>query len=237
VDFSGLLGGDRTKPWLSRRGGQALAGTAARGAARARRVAPDPEVRVTTRTEGAAARCPVAVVTGPGQVHAGPAHPVLVGVDGSPEANAALEYAADLAVGCGAPLTVVTVRCCSATDAWVLAYGGADFEAEEDGEAAAAVNAEAVEEVREAHPGLEVRPRVVAGTPGEVLADLAGDHALVVVGSRGHGGFRGPLLGSLSHTVIHHASRPVIVVRPVPDREQAPVAGAAAPVTIVAGGG
>jgi nucleotide-binding universal stress UspA family protein len=160
------------------------------------------------------ARCPVTVVSGTGVVMPGPEHPILVGVDGSPEARAALEYAATLASGRSAPLTVATVWRCTVADAWVTAYGSADFDAsEEAGATAAEVNAEAVDEVRDSFPDLEVRSLVVVGVPGHVLADLGRSHALVVVGSRGRGGFGGLLLGSVSHAVIHQASCPVIVVR------------------------
>ena len=168
------------------------------------------------------ARCPVTVVAGDGHVMAGPGHPVLVGVDGSPSAGAALHYAADLAAGLGAPLTVATAWRWTAAEAWTLGYGAVDHDVTaEVGHLAAGVNAAAVADVRERHPGLEVRSKVVVGVPGHVLADLGRNHALIVVGSRGHGGFGGLLLGSVSHAVIHQATCPVVVVRPVADRAAA----------------
>lgn len=163
------------------------------------------------------ARCPVAVV--PGHAVPGSGGPVLVGVDGSAEAAAALHYAADLAAGLRAPLTVATVWRCTPAEAWALAYGGSDAGVTEEAPGLARhVNAAAVDCVRSAHPGLEVRPVVRVGVPGHVIADLGRDHALVVVGSRGHGGFAGLLLGSVSHAVIHQSRSPVVVVRPVAEK-------------------
>ena len=52
------------------------------------------------------------------------------------------------------------------------------------------------------------------GHPGKWLVDLSDEVDLLVVGSRGHGGFRGLLLGSVSTYVVHHADCPVVVIRP-----------------------
>ncbi len=56
--------------------------------------------------------------------------------------------------------------------------------------------------------------RVVSeGSPGDVLVDAAADADLVVVGSRGRGGIKSALLGSVSSHVAHHAPCPVVIVR------------------------
>jgi nucleotide-binding universal stress UspA family protein len=162
------------------------------------------------------ARCPVAVVTGPGYIEPDPEHAVLVGVDGSPESRAALHYAAELAAGRLAPLTVATAFHGSAAEAWVTAYGSADFDVSGDArDLAVEVNADAVADARRSHPALDVRPRIAMGDPAEVLTDLARGHAITVVGSRGRGLFRALLLGSVSRAVIQTSPCPVVVVRPV----------------------
>jgi nucleotide-binding universal stress UspA family protein len=72
--------------------------------------------------------------------------------------------------------------------------------------------AEARNATHESAP-VEIRPRVVEGNPAQALLDTAKDADLLVVGSRGHGGFTEALLGSVSQHVVHHAPCPVVVVR------------------------
>lgn len=62
--------------------------------------------------------------------------------------------------------------------------------------------------------GLETTPVVAVGHTAKVLCDVAEDADLLVVGSRGYGGFRGLLVGSVTHQVVAHAPCPVLVVVP-----------------------
>jgi nucleotide-binding universal stress UspA family protein len=62
--------------------------------------------------------------------------------------------------------------------------------------------------------GVEIEGQVVEDHPANALVDASGAEDLLVVGSRGHGGFTGMLLGSVSQSVVHHARCPVVIVRP-----------------------
>jgi nucleotide-binding universal stress UspA family protein len=79
--------------------------------------------------------------------------------------------------------------------------------------AAAARHTQSVVLGRVAHDGVEVTTDVVQGSGAAVLVEASERADLVVVGSRGHGGFTGLLLGSVSTQVVHHAACSVMVVR------------------------
>ncbi|WP_037604296.1 universal stress protein [Streptacidiphilus rugosus] len=73
--------------------------------------------------------------------------------------------------------------------------------------------AEAVEEVTGPGPQPRVRQRVLQGSATQVLLDAAEDAALLVVGSRGYGGFKGIMLGSVSQHLAQYAHCSVLIVR------------------------
>ncbi|WP_323101672.1 universal stress protein [Intrasporangium sp. YIM S08009] len=171
------------------------------------------------------AHCPVVVVRGDETVHAGPGHPVVVGVDESEAAARALDAAATLAAAAEAPLHVVVVDDVPSAAMWAADPApGAAFPVpaswvrdvtEETHTASAGVAGALADRVRTAHPGLSVVESVLDGPPGVTVAEHARrvGAGLVVVGSRGRGGFRGMLLGSVSHRVVHDAPCPVMVIR------------------------
>lgn len=142
---------------------------------------------------------------------------ILVGVDASPPSVQALERAADEARLRGATLEVVHAfnPPDQSTAFPVLPEKGADkrdleAEREKANDKLGAWLAESAVDLA----GLEVEWCVLANNrPTEVLIDRSRDADLVVVGSRGRGGFRGLLLGSTSDQVVRHAKCPVLVVR------------------------
>lgn len=137
---------------------------------------------------------------------------VMVGVDGSPASRSALRWAAAVAEATGSPLRVVS--------AWaypsgaVLAVGALDLPD------AAEADAEVERRLRTVVDEVSVPPthglslRALRGSPAEALLRAVDDQVrMLVVGSRGLGGFRGLLLGSVSRQLCEHAPRPVTVVR------------------------
>lgn len=163
----------------------------------------------------ARAPCPVVVVRG-NPAAPGPDRPVLVGVDGSAGARSALRYAADRAAAVRAPLIVAS--CFHPASIWAEANyysteapGAPDFD-QRAREAAGQVVADNARLAVQWHPGLEVRELLLSGTADRELVTAAASCGLLVVGTRGHGGFVGLLLGSVSHGVIRSAPCPVCVV-------------------------
>lgn len=160
-----------------------------------------------------AAHSPVPVlVVPPGSPRDG-GGPVVAGVDGSAHSKAAVRAAAREAVARGVPLDLVTAFSVPA-DLLVgpLVPPPDEVRAQVRDRARQVVEA-AVRWAREAEEEVEVRPSVVEGLPVDVLAQVAGSGASVVaVGSRGYGRVVGPVLGSVSQSVLHHARWPVLVV-------------------------
>jgi nucleotide-binding universal stress UspA family protein len=163
------------------------------------------------------ARCPVVVVRGEDVVVAGADRPVVVGVDGSPSAGAALEAAIGRATETGAPLRIVCAWRPTAPGDWEreywLAVGPGTDPDETARDAAERVAADAAAAVRRLAPDLTVETSVQGGDAAAVILDAAGDAGLVVVGARGRGSLASLLLGSVSHGVVHRARCPVMIVR------------------------
>lgn len=128
---------------------------------------------------------------------------VVVGVDGSETAGHAVRFAFEEATRRRVGLTAV--------------YGGEGDLPAADADAAHAAGvrllADALAECRERHPEVDVTEHVLPGPPAQALIDAGEGALLVVVGSRGRGGFRGLLLGSVSQALLHHAPGPVAIVR------------------------
>ena len=135
---------------------------------------------------------------------------VVVGVDGSPVSERALAFAFDEAALRGAPLVAVHTWLDLVADPVVgLLTDWAAVEAEEQ-----VVLGERLAGWARKHPDVPVRRVVRRDGPTHALLTEAEGAQLVVVGSRGRGGFAGLLLGSVSHAVLHRSPCPVAVVRP-----------------------
>ena len=140
--------------------------------------------------------------------------PVVVGVDGSAVSAAVLQWAVDEALERRSPLCVVHALDQPHSAAFVRAnpvFVGEERRAAEE------VLDTAVERARSIAPDLDVRSVLEVGPPAVVLLRQAAAAALVVLGSRGRGGFSCLLLGSTSLHVATHAPGDVVVLRPPPD--------------------
>lgn len=157
------------------------------------------------------ARCPTVVVpVREGPDVEGPVRRIVVGVDGSDTARIALERAVAEAEAWGARLTAV----CGvpmATTAGLPGWRPASVDREA---LLAEVTAGLDRAVRDVTTGraVDVRRHALDGSAAALLTEFSAAVDLVVVGTRGRGGFAGLRLGSTSRTLLHHAVCPVMVV-------------------------
>ncbi|AVZ39446.1 MULTISPECIES: universal stress protein [unclassified Dietzia] len=136
------------------------------------------------------------------------AKPVVVGVDGGPDSLKALAWAADYASTVGAPvIALAAVETPAVVGPYAMA-GWVDPEVLED--RARTMLADSVRDTL--GDEAQVEQTVIRGHPAEAIVTASQDARLVVVGSRGWGGFRGLLMGSVSQHVVSHAHSPVVVL-------------------------
>jgi len=140
---------------------------------------------------------------------------IVVGVDGSPSARAALAWAVEEAERRNSRVVAIHV----AARPWAAGVAASPYGAYLVAEAQQQIEDEArkllAQEVAHARGQAEVdiEQRLAEGPVAATLLDAAAAADLLVVGSRGHGGFAGLLLGSVGHACAHHASCPVVIVR------------------------
>lgn len=135
---------------------------------------------------------------------------IVVGVDGSESSVEALRYAAPLAEVLNVPVeAVITWTYPPFTPANLLA----EWHPEQDAEQ---ILADAIIEAFGEQPPSELTRTVLQGPPAATLIDLSETSGMLVVGSRGHGGFVGLLLGSVSAACAEHAHCPVLIVHGSP---------------------
>lgn len=160
--------------------------------------------------------CPVAVAPRGYRDHVHPVKLIGVGFDQGAPARVAAELAAELAAESGGELRVQsTIRIPVAfTPGYAYSYDWPQL-AEEDRKAAKRTLAEFVASI-----DVPATTTITDGVPGEELERLSLDVDLLVIGSRGWGGFRRVMLGSTGDRLVHHASCPVIVA-PAPAEDRA----------------
>jgi nucleotide-binding universal stress UspA family protein len=136
-------------------------------------------------------------------------HRIVVGVDGSASSKAALRWAIRQAHLTGAVVEAVT--------AWehpnVYGYRAPLIDSVNFEELATKAAKDAVAEATQGNEAGSIVHRIVAGNAAAALLKESADADLLVVGSRGHGGFVEALLGSTGQHCVHHATCPVVVIR------------------------
>lgn len=162
-----------------------------------------------SRQVAAHAKCPTVVV----RPRAEQAEGIVVGVDGSPHSLKALRWAFEQASFEAQPLRVLHTWEIPPTwsmvevpsyepEVLIRDYGNTELRK----------TSEALAGFREDYPDVTVRQEVMKGSPVKALVKASENATLLVVGSRGLGGFKGLLLGSVSHAVVHKATCTVAVV-------------------------
>ncbi|MCU7820771.1 universal stress protein [Kitasatospora sp. DSM 101779] len=132
---------------------------------------------------------------------------VLTGIDGSPQSEAAALWAAEEAERRGAALEVLHVR------PWLAPEDTGRARHEDLRPAALAALAELADRIRQLHPELPVEARTVGADPVDGLVAAAKGKDVVVLGSRGLGGFAGLLVGSVGLAVAARVEVPLVLVR------------------------
>ncbi|MFZ4372013.1 MAG: universal stress protein [Mycobacterium sp.] len=152
--------------------------------------------------------CPVAVIHDEDPLIPHPSMaPVVLGVDGSPASERAVEIAFDEASFRGVDLVAVHAW----SDTGIFEFPGVDWSVLQSG--AEETLSERLAGWQERYPDVLVRRVVVADRPAHQLLEQAESAQLLVIGSHGRGGFAGMVLGSVSTAVVNAARMPVIVAR------------------------
>jgi nucleotide-binding universal stress UspA family protein len=139
---------------------------------------------------------------------------IIVGVDGSGHSQLALEWAMKEAALRHAPVTVLTVRQAVRDNLGLVANDAGDPELIEKARLVAQAETDKVlAALGESRPE-SVTVKAVKGFPVEELINAGKDADMIVLGSRGAGGFDRLTMGSVSSQVSHHATCPVVIVRP-----------------------
>ncbi|WP_432877296.1 universal stress protein [Kribbella sp. CA-245084] len=164
-------------------------------------------VQVTTHAE-----CPVVVVPRDGEPQPHDGQTVLVGVDGSEASAKAIEFAFDQAESRHAQVVALHVW----TSPFLTYADGASmlqFDEKQIQDEARLLVAESVSGAAADHPDVKWTTELVTGSAAQALVRRSESADLLVVGTRGRGGFTGLLLGSVSQSVLHHTHCPIAIAR------------------------
>ncbi|NUR72549.1 MAG: universal stress protein [Hamadaea sp.] len=151
--------------------------------------------------------CPVLVVRG----QTDPVAPVLLAADGSPAGDAAVGFAFEAAELRKVPLWVLHAwwnpTAEASTEMQPLIFDESVARENEE-----RIIANALAGWRPKFPGVDVRTQIVHGRVRRTIVEATEQAQLAVLGSRGFGGFKGMLLGSVSQAALYHSSCPVVIV-------------------------
>lgn len=164
-------------------------------------------VQVTTHTH-----CPAVVIPHEPRMQTHQAPSVIVGVDGSKDSAKAIEFAFDQAEALHGRVVAVHAW----TSPFLTYADGASmlqFDEDKVREESRLLVAESVAGAAADHPDVNWTTELVSGSAGQALVRRSETADLLVVGTRGRGGFTGLLLGSVSQTALHHTHCPIAIVR------------------------
>ncbi|HAN70449.1 MAG TPA: universal stress protein UspA [Actinobacteria bacterium] len=164
------------------------------------------------------AECPVVVIRQPAPSGASS---IVVGIDGSPAAEAALRFAFDEASRHGWSIQAVHAWDVPAYDLIIVPNGPVPVPLSNVADDEVRLTSEILAGFRDDYPDVEVIENLVRAPAVMALLDASKGAAMVVVGSHGHGPAIGALLGSVSHGLVHRATLPVVVVPPDHEPETA----------------
>ncbi len=157
--------------------------------------------------------CPVAVIR---QAAAPGAVGIVVGIDGSPAAEAALAFAFDEASHHGWTVVALHAWDVPSYDLLIVPNGPVPVPLTDVADDEVRLTAEVLAGFRDDYPDVDVEERLVRGPAVQSLVAAAASAAMVVIGTHGHGPAMGALLGSVSNGLLHKAKVPVVVVPPHP---------------------
>lgn len=159
------------------------------------------------------AACPVAVIR---QAAAEGASGVVVGIDGSPAAEAALAFAFDQASRRGWTVVALHAWDVPSYDLLIVPNGPVPVPLTDVADDEIRLTAEVLAGFRDDYPDVDVEERLVRGPAVQSLVAASTNAAMIVIGTHGHGPAMGALLGSVSNGLLHKAKVPVVVVPPLP---------------------